>query len=144
MATRADTIKLEKLFGFKPKVSLREGLTREWEWMQKFVQSEDDENAIKANVQPTQITTDQAKLPVEEGDFIERALPNGNLETYLVMDRGFYSRFGGVPDHYQMKVRKESAIDSARKSAAQIYTISSSPNARITMVTSTSIISAPR
>src|SRR2546425_12187666 len=86
---------------------------------------------FKANVQPTQITTDQAKLPVEEGDFIERALPNGNLETYLVMDRGFYSRFGGVPDHYQMKVRKESAIDSARKSAAQIYTISSSPNARI-------------
>ena len=52
ISTRADTTKLEKLFGFKPKVSLREGLSREWEWMKKFVQSEDDETAIKANVQP--------------------------------------------------------------------------------------------
>jgi UDP-glucose 4-epimerase len=52
ISTRADTAKLERLFGFKPKVSLREGLTREWEWMKKFVQSEDDESAIKATVQP--------------------------------------------------------------------------------------------
>ncbi len=52
MATRADTARLEKIFGFKPKVSLKEGLTRQWEWMQKFLQSEDDEKAIKANVQP--------------------------------------------------------------------------------------------
>jgi UDP-glucose 4-epimerase len=52
ISTRADTTKLEKLFGFKPKISLREGLSREWEWMKKFVQSEDDETAIKANVQP--------------------------------------------------------------------------------------------
>jgi UDP-glucose 4-epimerase len=52
MATRSDTTRLEKIFGFKPKVSLKEGLTREWEWMQKFLQSEDDEQTIKANVQP--------------------------------------------------------------------------------------------
>src|SRR5438309_1151355 len=92
-----------------------------------------ERHEFKANVQPTKITMDQANLPVEEGDFIERALPNGKLETYLVMDRGFHAAFMGIPAHYQMKVRKESAIDSARKSAAQIYTISSSPNARITI-----------
>ena len=52
ISTRADTIKLENFFGFKPKVTLKEGLAREWEWMKSFVQSEDDEMAIKANVQP--------------------------------------------------------------------------------------------
>jgi nucleoside-diphosphate-sugar epimerase len=51
-STRADTAKLERLFGFKPKVSLKEGLAREWEWMKRFVESEDEERAIKANVQP--------------------------------------------------------------------------------------------
>ena len=51
-STRADTSKLERLFGTKPKTGLKEGLTREWEWMQKFVQSGDEEMAIKAAVQP--------------------------------------------------------------------------------------------
>lgn len=51
-STRADTTKLERIFGTKPKTSLREGLAREWEWMQKFVQGEDDERTIKAGVQP--------------------------------------------------------------------------------------------
>jgi nucleoside-diphosphate-sugar epimerase len=51
-STRADTAKLEKIFGIKPKTSLREGLARQWEWMQKFVQAEDDEQTIKAQVQP--------------------------------------------------------------------------------------------
>jgi len=52
LSTRADTAKLERLFGFKPRVSFREGLARQWEWMKKFVQDEDEETAIKANVQP--------------------------------------------------------------------------------------------
>ena len=51
-STRADTTKLEKIFGIKPKTSLREGLTQQWGWMQKFVQAEDDEQTIKAQVQP--------------------------------------------------------------------------------------------
>lgn len=51
-STRADTAKLERIFGFKPKVSLKEGLARQWEWMNRFVQNEDEERAIKANIQP--------------------------------------------------------------------------------------------
>ncbi|HET9870581.1 MAG TPA: hypothetical protein VFR02_08815, partial [bacterium] len=51
-STRADTAKLERIFGFKPKVSLKEGLARQWEWMQRFVQNEDEERAIKAAAQP--------------------------------------------------------------------------------------------
>ena len=70
MSTRADTTKLERLFGQKPKTSLREGLAREWEWMKKFVQNEDEEQAIKATVQP--ITgVDEAALAEAKAD--ERA-----------------------------------------------------------------------
>ncbi len=67
-----------------------------------------ERHEFNANVQPTKIMTDQANLPVEEGDFIERALPNGMLETYLVTDCGFYAPFHGVPSHFRMNVRKES------------------------------------
>jgi hypothetical protein len=67
LSTRADTAKLEALFGFKPKVSLREGLVREWEWMEKFVQAEDEERSIKASVQPI-TEVDQAALAEAKAD----------------------------------------------------------------------------
>jgi UDP-glucose 4-epimerase len=67
ISTRADTAKLEKLFGFKPKVSLREGLARQWEWMKNFIQSEDEEIAIKATVQPI-IGVDQEALAQVKAD----------------------------------------------------------------------------
>ncbi len=60
-STRADTAKLERLFGTKPKTGLREGLAREWEWMKKFVQSEDEEKAIKSNV-PLIMAPDESDL----------------------------------------------------------------------------------
>jgi UDP-glucose 4-epimerase len=50
--TRADTEKLVRIFGFKPQVDLKEGLTREWEWASNFFSSEAEEQAIKAQVQP--------------------------------------------------------------------------------------------
>jgi hypothetical protein len=88
-----------------------------------------ERHEFRANVQPTKIMTDQANLRVEEGDFIERALPNGMLETYFVTDRRFYASFQGIPAHYQMKVRKESAGDSTRKPApAQIYRTGRDPH----------------
>ncbi len=48
--------------GAKPKTGLKEGVwPREWEWMKKFVQSEDDEQAIKANV-PLIVAPDESDL----------------------------------------------------------------------------------
>jgi len=69
-STRADTSKLERLFGTKPKTLLKEGLAREWEWMQKFVQSGDEEMAIKAAVQPI---TDVDKAALAESKADDRA-----------------------------------------------------------------------
>jgi len=69
---------------------------------------------IKASVQPKMIFINDSALPIEEGDKIVRELPNGLIESYIVLDRGFYQKFGGIAAHYQVKVQKETAISSSR------------------------------
>jgi hypothetical protein len=65
---------------------------------------------FQANVQPSRslIFTDNASLPVEEGDAIDRPLST-SVETYTVVERGFHQAVHGIPAHYQMKVRKNLA-----------------------------------
>ena len=45
---------------------------------------------------------------------ISRNLPNGLVERYLVLDRGFFDTFHGIGAHYQVKVRKESSIQNTQ------------------------------
>ena len=86
---------------------------------------------IKANVQPTIIFIHDEKLPLEENDKIFRKLPNGLVETYIVIDRGYYSGIGGIKGHYQAKVRKEGSINEEKyKSIINVYH-ASGPNSRI-------------
>jgi hypothetical protein len=84
---------------------------------------------IQAAVQPNMVFIDDPKLPIEEGDRFHRALPNGLTEVYLVLDRGFYSGIGGISDHYQARVRKETSLPR-RQAGPTIYNISG-PNARV-------------
>ena len=77
---------------------------------------------IKANVQQGKIFIDDASLPIEEGDKLIRTLPNNLVESYIVLDRGYYEGIGGIPPHYQVKVRKESAIP-ARTSSSVVYNL---------------------
>jgi hypothetical protein len=84
---------------------------------------------ITAQVDPEMIVIDDAKLPLEEGDRIHRHLPNGLTEVYMVLDRGFYSGLGPIPDHYQAKVRKETSLPT-RQTMQVIYNLTG-PNARI-------------
>ncbi|OAB32705.1 hypothetical protein PMSD_17195 [Paenibacillus macquariensis subsp. defensor] len=72
---------------------------------------------IRAGVQRDKIFIEDVKLPIEEGDKIIRLLSNGLSESYLILDRGFYDRTLGMPAHYQMKVKKESAIDLEKSSS---------------------------
>ncbi len=67
---------------------------------------------IKANVQSSLIVIADESLPAEDGDFIERSLPNGYTERYLILDIGFHNSAsrGHVPNHFQMKVRKETSL----------------------------------
>lgn len=76
---------------------------------------------IKARVQPDMILIDDASLPIEEGDKIFRNLSNGLSESYLVLDRGFNERVHNIPAHYQIKVRKESAIEVQRATTMQFH-----------------------
>jgi hypothetical protein len=65
---------------------------------------------VEALVQPKTIFIDIATLNIEEGDIIERKLPNGNTEQYRVLDRGFHKGMLDIPDHYQIKVEKLSTL----------------------------------
>jgi hypothetical protein len=86
---------------------------------------------IKANVQPTIIFIHDEKLPLEENDKIFRKLPSGLVETYIVIDRGYFSGIGGIKGHYQAKVRKEGSINEEKyKSIINVYH-ASGPNSRI-------------
>lgn len=86
---------------------------------------------IKANVQPTIIFIHDEKLPLEEDDKIYRKLPSGLVETYIVVDRGYYSGIGGIKGHYQAKVKKEGSINEDKyNSIINIYN-ANGPNARI-------------
>src|SRR5713101_3991228 len=75
---------------------------------------------FRANVQPSRslIFTDNASLPVEEGDSIDRALST-SVETYTVVERGYYQAVHGVPAHYQMKVRKNIGEESKTPGRSQ-------------------------
>jgi len=86
---------------------------------------------IKADVQPKIIFIHDEKLPLEEGDKIFHKLPNGLIESFLVIDRGYYSGIGGREGHYEVKVKKESVISEEKyKSTTNVYHASGS-NSRI-------------
>lgn len=63
---------------------------------------------VEALVDRDKIFIDDGSLNIEEGDIIERVLPSGAKEQYLVIDRGFYRGAHGIQDHYQIKVEKQS------------------------------------
>jgi hypothetical protein len=72
---------------------------------------------IKANVQRDKIFIDDVSLPIEEGDKLKRTLPNKLVESYIVLERGYYESIREIPSHYQVKVRKESAIPASTPSS---------------------------
>lgn len=65
---------------------------------------------IKANVQKGRISIHDNTLPIEEGDRLVRALPNGLEESYIVIDRGYREKLHSIDAHYQCEVQKESSM----------------------------------
>ena len=64
---------------------------------------------ISADTQPGLICIQDEKVPVEDGDILERKLPSGIIEQWVVLDPGYYGSYTGVPS-YQCKVKKVSQI----------------------------------
>lgn len=65
---------------------------------------------IKAVVQPRKIIIPDGKLPLEKNDKLYRELPNGLVEKYLVIDRGYIAGHHNIESFYEASVRKETTI----------------------------------
>jgi len=83
---------------------------------------------ISANTQPGLICIEDEKVPVEDGDTIERKLPNGIIEQWIVTDPGYYGSHSGFPA-YQCKVKKASQIKDSKPQQI-IYNVNGT-NARV-------------
>ncbi|MBM6830031.1 hypothetical protein H9X85_10690 [Anaerotignum lactatifermentans] len=65
---------------------------------------------IDAVIDSKKIFIENTEIDIEEGDIVERDLPSGSVEQFLVIDRGFHKGSYGIPDHYQIKYRRQSKI----------------------------------
>lgn len=63
--------------------------------------------AVKALVSGKMIMIPDASIPIAPDDVILRALPSGLVERMVVTDPGFYAKIHGMPNHYQVKYRRE-------------------------------------
>jgi hypothetical protein len=85
---------------------------------------------LRANVQRSRIFMKAETLLVEAGDSIVRHTSNGLEETYEVLDPGFCENMGGIPAHYQMRVRRLGALSGPRTAQSVTYNLIG-PNARV-------------
>jgi hypothetical protein len=60
----------------------------------------------KCSVQGNKIYIMDASVDVEEGDSVERELPNGKIESYTVLEAEFTKGLHAIPDSWQLHVRK--------------------------------------
>jgi hypothetical protein len=70
------------------------------------------------------------KVPLTAGDAVERSLPSGIVERFIVIDPGFQQGIHGIPSHYQAKYRRADA--EPRKAGGHIVHVSGA-HARINM-----------
>ncbi len=64
----------------------------------------------QCKVQPDKIDIMEAVLDVEEGDSVERKLPNGKTETYAVLEAQFSKGLHMIPDSWILHVRKDTSL----------------------------------
>lgn len=51
-----------------------------------------------------------ASVDVDDGDTVERELPNSKIETYKVLEAEFTKGLHSIPDSWQLHVRKEGSL----------------------------------
>ncbi len=85
---------------------------------------------LKASVQRDKIFLERSDVLIEPRDLIERHTSNGAVETFEVIDPGFYEAFHGIKAHYQMSVRKLGLPEAKQRVDSIIYNITGH-NARI-------------
>ena len=63
------------------------------------------------------IIMEDVTLLIETGDRFERRLPNGHVESYVVLEPGFREGFGGIPSHYETQVQRAAEASASKESA---------------------------
>ena len=95
---------------------------------------------LPASVQSGLILTYNPEIPIEDGDQFERQLPSGIVDVFTVVNSGFQQAFHDIPEHYQSKVRKNTAAPPSPRPAAEpqiVYNLIG-PNARVNIQSSDS------
>lgn len=85
---------------------------------------------LKASVQRDKIFFDNSTILVEPRDLVQRIMSNGGVETFEVIDPGFYEEVFGFAAHYQMVVRKLGVPEAEKAVHSITYNISGA-NARV-------------
>jgi hypothetical protein len=86
---------------------------------------------IPAHVQPKLILIEDVTVPLEMGDHLLRKLNNGNVEDFIVDDPAFCAKIRGVPDHFQVKVRRSGGASPERTVIQSITNNFEGPNSRV-------------
>ena len=76
----------------------------------RVVKPDGSRHEVHGSVQPTLLVTEDVSPPIDEGDIVERDLPNGKVEVYEVLEANFYQRSPILGEHYQCKIRKTAAV----------------------------------
>ena len=64
----------------------------------------------KCSVQGTDIYIMDATVDVDDGDTVERELPNSKIETYSVLEAEFTKGLDSIPDSWHLHVRKDGSL----------------------------------
>ena len=84
-----------------------------------FPQNGDAPIPTKGRVAGSIILINDARVPLRVGDVVERSLPSGIVERFVITDPGYHETVGhGIPSHYQAKFLREDAAPIRKPSSA--------------------------
>ena len=87
---------------------------------------------IRASVQQKTIFIDDVTVPIVIGDKIERKLPSGQLEAFVITDFHLWQGRGSIQGYYEIKYQREAAQQPQQRKMLNLH-ISNSPQARINL-----------
>lgn len=80
----------------------------------------------------SEIITFEKDLPIQPGDHLLRELDSGLVDDFEVVDPGFMAGIGGIPPHFQVKVRRTDLQKEERQTVVQhIHNEFHGANARV-------------
>ena len=87
---------------------------------------------LPAVVDVKKIITQEVNVPIERGDSIERELPNGRTERFIVINAHYRTGHAGmIPDFYEITYEREGARPHQSKPQPITVHISDSPQSHV-------------